>query len=228
MLDYTKDGRVAVIDLDDGKANAISHAFCKALTEALDRAQQEADAVALVGRPGRFCAGFDLNEFKKGPEATASLLAAGARVLLRLFSHPQPLVIGCTGHALAGGALILLTGDTRIGAAGDFKIGLNETALGMTLPPFGLRLSQFRLARRYLQAAYIQAHIFDPPGACDAGFLDSVSSAEEVRENAIETATALSQLPADAYRGNKLAIRGDTIGLMQAELLPEVNPLDLD
>ena len=182
MLTFTLDEQVAVLNLDDGKANAITSQFCVALIEALDRAEREAKAVALIGRPGRFCAGFDLNEFKRGPEATEALLNHGAKMLTRLFRHPQPVVVGCSGHAVAGGALILLTGDTRIGVEGDFKIGLNETAINMVLPFFGIELAQFRLTQAHLHAAYVQAQLYDPKGAQTAGFLDATVPADDLIE----------------------------------------------
>ena len=57
---YQLEDRTAVITIDDGKANALGHEAVDALSGALDRAVVEASAVLLVGRPGRFCAGYDL------------------------------------------------------------------------------------------------------------------------------------------------------------------------
>ena len=75
------------------------------------------------------------------------LVTAGAELLLDIYTHPLPIVIGCTGHAMAAGALLLLAADTRIGAEGEFKIGLPEVAIHMTMPIFGLELARDRLAR---------------------------------------------------------------------------------
>ncbi|MEO1339043.1 MAG: crotonase/enoyl-CoA hydratase family protein, partial [Myxococcota bacterium] len=163
-----------------------------------------------------FCAGFDLNEFKKGPAETYALLRKGAKLMLDIFRHPQPVVMGCTGHAVAGGALLLLTGDTRIGIEGDFKLGLNETAIGMVVPDFGLALAQHRLSRRYLQASVIQSRMYDPTGARDAGFLDEVVPPDEVKAQTLATAQALAQLSGEAYAGNKMAIRSSTIKALEA------------
>ncbi|MCZ6459340.1 MAG: enoyl-CoA hydratase-related protein, partial [Gammaproteobacteria bacterium] len=124
---YTLEGEVAVIGMDDGKANAVGHALIDEINQGLTRSLAEAKAVVIVGRPGMFSAGFDLKEFENGPEATTALVAKGARMMLRLFSHPQPVVAACTGHAIAAGAFMLLASDTRIGVQGEFKIGLNET-----------------------------------------------------------------------------------------------------
>ena len=81
MLNYQKNGEVAVIHIDDGKANAISHAFIEALTDALERARNEASAVALFGRPGRFSAGFDLSVVNAGGSAAQALVASGGAML---------------------------------------------------------------------------------------------------------------------------------------------------
>ena len=62
----TRQGDVLVIRMDDGKANALSNASIDALNAALDEAERDAGAVVLVGRPGRFCAGFDLSVINAG------------------------------------------------------------------------------------------------------------------------------------------------------------------
>jgi enoyl-CoA hydratase len=90
-------------------------------------------------------------------QETAAVGRAGALTMHRLFMHPQPVVMVCTGHALAAGALILLTGDTRIGVRDDFKIGLNETAIGLALPTFALELAKACVPAEQLTADVIQA-----------------------------------------------------------------------
>ena len=207
MLNYQKNGEVAVIHIDDGKANAISHAFIEALTDALERARNEASAVALFGRPGRFSAGFDLSVVNAGGSAAQALVASGGAMLKAIYSHPLPLVVGCTGHAIAAGALILLAADSRIGTAGDFKIGLNETSIGAVLPPFALALADDRISKRHQTAAIIQAQLYDPIGAVDAGFLDLVVEPDDLMEDTLAEAARLAALPNAAYAGNKIAIR---------------------
>jgi enoyl-CoA hydratase len=125
---------VAVIRLDDGKVNVVSHRVIDLLHRQLDTAEGEARAVAIIGRPGKLSAGFDLTEMTAGIERTRALVGAGGKLLMRIFGHPQPVVLAVTGHALAAGALLTLACDTRIGADGPSKIGLNETAIGMGLP----------------------------------------------------------------------------------------------
>ena len=218
MLDYTVNNQVAVVTLDDGKANAVGHDFVDAVNNGLDRALDEARAVLLVGREGVFSAGFDLKEFEKGPEATTALVNKGADMLLRIFTHPQPVVAACTGHAVAAGAFTMLAADTRIGVAGNFKIGLNETAIGMALPVFGLQLAAARLSRRWQTRCVVQGELLGPEDARDAGFLDRLCEADALRDVALEEAARLAELPTEAYAANKLANREPFIQAIRARL----------
>ena len=101
---------VVVVHLDDGKANALTHEIIGALQRALDRAEADDDvgAVAIIGRPGRFSAGFDLSVMTAGPDQARDLLRAGGELAFRMYELPKPIVLGCTGHALAMGAILLM------------------------------------------------------------------------------------------------------------------------
>jgi enoyl-CoA hydratase len=146
-----------------------------------------------------------------GLENTQRLVGAGGKLMMRLYGHPQPTVIAVTGHALAAGALITLSCDTRIAGDGPAKIGLNETAIGMGLPIFALELAKARLATSHLGRSTIQAEIYDPAGALAAGYVDQVVPAADVERIAIEEARRLGQLPNSAYRFTKLALRRELI-----------------
>jgi enoyl-CoA hydratase len=217
-MNYEQKGDVALLHFDDGKANVVGNDFVNSMNEGLDRAERDAKAVLIMGREGKFSAGFDLEELKKGPEAATALVTAGGRMLLRLFTHPQPVVAACTGHAIAAGAFTLLSCDTRIGIDGEFKIGLNETAIGMTLPEFGLELATARLSKRHLQTATVQARLFNPEQAVEVGFLDEVIDADMIQHHSLAIAGVLAQLPGENYAANKLAIRRPYIERIRASL----------
>jgi enoyl-CoA hydratase len=209
--------KVAVIEMDDGKVNAISHAMIDALDRALDRAEKEAKAIVLSGRAGRFSGGFDLGAMREGAEQARALVGRGAELALRLYAFPLPVVIACTGHAIAMGAVLLLGGDTRLGAEGDFKIGLNEVSIGLALPPFALRLAEARLSKRHLVRATLEAEIYAPSAAVDAGFLDRVTSAEGLAVEALAEANRLAALDRLAFQATKVGLRSDTIARIRAE-----------
>jgi enoyl-CoA hydratase len=203
----TLEDGVAVLRIDDGKVNVVSHRVIDLLHRHLDTAEGEARAVAIIGRPGKLSAGFDLTEMTAGIDRTRALVGAGGKLLMRIFGHPQPVVVAVTGHALAAGALLTLACDTRIGADGPSKIGLNETAIGMGLPLYATELAQARLSPAFLTRAAIQAEIYDPSGAVEAGYLDRVVPAGDCEELAVAEARRLGEFRTGAYSHTKLALR---------------------
>ena len=167
----TIENDVALIRMDDGKANAINFEMLAALNEALDKAEAEAKAIVLAGREGRFSGGFDLKAFASlGADGVYKLLDAGAELLLRLYGGPLPVVAACTGHSIAMGVFILNACDTRVGAAGEYKIGANEAITGMYLPIFAMELARDRLSPQHLTRAMVQGFIYNPEGAVEAGY----------------------------------------------------------
>lgn len=224
-LQLTIEDGVAILSLDDGKANAIGHEVIEQFHLALDRAVTDATAVVIEGRPGRFSAGFDLAVMQSGDKPMQDLVLAGAELMLRIYAHPQPTVAACTGHALAGGAILLMVCDTRIGAQGAFKIGLNEVGIGMALPTFAVELARDRLAGSHLVAATAQGAVYDPDGAVDAGYLDTVVEAERVIEAGRAEGARLSQLRRGAVAETKTRLRGDTLRLIRSTLVDDVASL---
>jgi enoyl-CoA hydratase len=224
-LTYRQDGPVAVVTLDDGKANAMGHAVLDGLGEALDRAEAEATALVLAGGARAFSAGYDLSVMTESTEAMQGLVAKGARFLMRLYASPLPTVAACTGHALAGGALTLLATDERIGPAGaPAKIGLNEVAIGMPLPIFAVELARDRLAPAHLTAAVL-GRVYDPEGAVAAGYLDRVVPADEVVDVAVATATERAVLRRGAVDRTKAALRGRMVEHVLATLDEDIAAL---
>lgn len=216
-----RDGDVLIVHLDDGKANALSASVIVAISASLDRAEADdtIGAIVLHGRPGRFCAGFDLSVMRGGDiGAVVSLVSDGGELVRRLYGSPVPVVAASTGHALAAGALILLGCDVRIGADVDCKIGLNEVAIGMVLPDWALTIAQDRLSRRHIQLAVATAQVTAGAGAVDAGFLDEVVPEAEVLATAIAAAHGLAVLDSRAYAGTVRALRGEVLAAMATQI----------
>ncbi len=218
-VSYALEGNVAVITMDDGKANAAGFAMLEALNNAFDRAEQEASATVLLGRPGLLSGGFDLKVMRDGNSADrARLFGLGARFMMRMYGHPQPLIMGATGHAVALGGFFLLAADRGIGMTGDFRIGLNEVAISMTIPTFGILLTQARLDPRELTNSAMFATLYSPEEAVRVGFLDSHSAPEQHRADVLAEATRLAELPGESFAATKLSYRQPTIDAVLAEL----------
>ena len=225
VLSYTLDQKVALIRMDDGKANALSVDMIDGLLVALTRAEEEASAIVLTGRPDRFCAGFDLRVMMSGPEQAKALLGRGSELLLRLYGATVPLVIACTGHALAGGALVVLTGDMRFGVQGAFKLGLNEVQIGLPVPVLAMEFARSRLSPAELTRATLLAQIYTPDEAVRAGYLDAVVDADQLLDRAKAEATRLGALARSAFRATKLRLRGVTIADIKARMEEDMRTL---
>lgn len=222
-VDYTRQGRTAVVRMDDGRANALSPSLLAALGEALRRAEaDEAGAVLIAGREGRFSGGFDLDTMRAGSDAAYALVLAGAELMLEMSEHPLPVVVACTGHAIAAGALLLLSADHRIGAEGSFKIGLSEVAIAMTLPRFGVELARERISKRHFVRATAQAELYRPEGALDAGYLDEIVPADRLLERALAECERLAELPQPAFCNTKRRGREAMVARIRATLEEDV------
>lgn len=216
---FAIDDGVAVLKLDDGKVNAFGPSTIAALDAAIDAAEAEARALVIAGREGKFSAGFDLGVIRSGPGPARELASAGARAAMRLYGAGVPVVAACTGHALAYGAILLLASDLRIGADGDARIGLNEVAIGLTLPVFGVELARDRLSPRHLTRAIGLATVYSPTEAVEVGFLDEVVPAEELEQTAVDRARALAgALNPGAFAGTRRNVRSAVIDRVLATL----------
>jgi enoyl-CoA hydratase len=222
-VNYELQDRVAIITIDDGKANAISHDIAAGVHDALEQAKSEAGAVVLTGRPGRFSAGFDLSVMTSSPEAARNLLKAGADIAIEIHEFPMPVVIASTGHALAMGAILLMAADVRIGAEGSFKIGLNEVAIGMPVPKFAVELARTSLSNAAFTAAVNLATVYDPAGAVVAGYLDQVVADDAVLPTALAHAAELAErLDADAFALTRQNCRGASLDLIRSGLATDI------
>jgi enoyl-CoA hydratase/carnithine racemase len=224
-ISYALEDKTAVVTMDDGKANALSYAMIDALVGAIARAEAEASALVLLGRPDRFCAGFDLKVMMSGPDAARDLLRKGADLLLRLYGCAVPLVIGCAGHALAGGSLVLLTGDVRVGAEGAYRVGLNELQIGLPVPVLAVELARARLLPTELTRATLGAQIYGPEEARSVGYLDELVAPERLRERALAEAARLGAYGRPVFEASKRRLRGATIEHIRSSLEADLRSL---
>ncbi len=213
-MEYSLENNIAVLHFDDGKVNAVGHQFIDDMVEGLNKAQSEASAVMIKGKDGIFSAGFDLKELQKGEKEFTSLVNRGFKLLTRLFSHPQPTVAVCNGHAAGMGAFLLLASDTRVGATGDYKINLPETSIGMHFNETLTALIYARVDCRYQTMTMVQSQPLTPELAVKAGFLDIVVAPEQLLAQATGYAQGLAELPAEFYKINKLDLRSGPLASM--------------
>jgi enoyl-CoA hydratase len=128
-----------------------------------------------------------------------------------MLSFPRPVVVACNGNAIAMGGFLLLSGDYRVGARGEFKIGLNEVAIGLTLPFFAIAIARHRLTRPYYDRCAVTGVILDPEEAQTAGFLDELADPADVAARARDAAMRLAGIDMDAHAATKLRVRSEAL-----------------
>lgn len=225
LVSFELQESVAVIRLDDGKANALSHAMMEELEGAFDRAEKEAKAAVLTGRPGRFSGGFDLKEMMAGKERAHALVKRGAELFLRAYTLGVPFVTASTGHALAGGVLLLATGDVRLAARGAFQLGLNEIKIGLPVPVLAMELARDRVAPSHFVEATLFATLYDPDGALAAGWVDAVTDEDALLGQALDRAKRLVPLSGAAFAKSKIIQRERTVGYIRETLAADLERL---
>jgi enoyl-CoA hydratase len=218
LVGYELQDAVATITMDDGRRNALSTAMFAEIAAALDRAHVDRAVVVLAGREGVFSAGFDLRVLAAGGAGARGMVKQGFELAERILAFPMPVVVACTGHAIAMGAFLLLAGDYRIGAAGPYKIGANEVAIGITMPFFAVEMCRQRLAPAHFHRAVITAEIYAPEDAVAAGFLDRVVPAPDLAAAARGKAADLATLNMEAHAASKLRAREHALRAIRAAI----------
>jgi enoyl-CoA hydratase len=212
---------VAVITLDDGKANALSPAMQIEIHGHLDRVEADAEvrAIVLAGRPGVFSGGFDLAVMRSGDVAAiVEMVASGGDLVRRIYGMGVPVVAAATGHAVAAGAFLLLACDVRVGADADVSIGANEVSIGMALPEWAITICAHRLSNRHLNRSMLTARLTDGRTAVDVGFLDRVVPPDDVVAAAVAEAAALTALDRPSYVEMVRRYRGAVLAEMAEEI----------
>ncbi|KJZ41898.1 crotonase/enoyl-CoA hydratase family protein [Pseudomonas fluorescens] len=207
LISYHLEDGIATLTLSNGKVNAISPDVIAAFNAALDQAVTDRAVVIITGTPGMLSGGYDLKVMTSGPKEAVALVTAGSTLARRLLAHPFPVIVACPGHAVAKGAFLLLSVDYRIGVDGPFTIGLNEVQIGMTMHHAGIELARDRLRKSAFHRAVINAEMFNPQSAVDAGFFDLVVSAEELQGAALAAARQLKKINMTAHKNTKLKVR---------------------
>lgn len=217
LVTYRLDDSIAFITMDDGKANVLGPSMQQALQQAIDHADRDdAGALVIAGNQKVFSGGFDLKVFNSGDAAAAiDMLKGGFELSHRLLSYPKPVVMACTGHAIAMGAFLLASGDHRI-AAPAYNIQANEVAIGMTIPYAALEVMKLRLTRAAFQQSAGLAKAFFGETAVASGWVDEIVLPDMVLSRAEEAAREFASLKRHAHAATKLRTRAEALAGIRA------------
>ena len=216
-------GDVAVITMDDGRANAMNPTFLNELNGCLDQAGQ-AGAVLIAGRTGNFSGGLDLKLLPTlSTEARREAVELFTAVMMRIWEFPRPTVAAVTGHALAGGAILALSTDLRYFVGGNYRFGLIEVPMGVPLPGFAIEMAASVVGGVTLTELVAHGRTFTADETLPAGIAQATAPAERLLELSLERASQLAKLPGDAYASTKARMRGASLQRARAAVLSETD-----
>ena len=214
---------VSSIIMDDGKANIMSPTMLAALHEAFDEAEKQEGLVLLSSGGKHFSGGFDLKVIREGTRTEqVAMLRAGAELALRILSFPRPVISVCKGNALPMGAFLLLCSDVRFAAEGEYKMGMNEVMIGLTVPHFAIEIARQRLTLAYFNRAVLLGEMYSPQEAAKAGFVDIVLPASVIDNVVEQTLKGLSAIDYAAHAKTKMRARKGAIDAIRAAIDSEL------
>ena len=204
-----KDG-IAQITMDDGKANSMNWKYFEEMGKALDQAENDgAKVLVIIGRPGFFSGGLDLKQLSiLTANDFEGFVTTFARTMLRVFSFPIPTIAVSTGHAIAGGAMLTFACDRRFAIDGPYRIQMNETAIGITLPHWMFLIAKSAIPSRWLNQALLHAKVYNPSEAMTCGILDGIAPDTDSLAALVKSASEeLVKLNLPAYAASKKNLR---------------------
>lgn len=225
IFQVTREGAVAVLTHDDGKANTFVQTTLEELVSVLDGIERS-DATALLyrGRTDYFSAGLNLKVLPSlSPEGWRGLIRSLGNAVLKLFLFGKPVIAEVTGHAIGAGAMLAFAADVRIVAKGNYKFGLNEVLNGLPVPTFGVEVARAALAQRNQTELILHGKLIGPDEALALGIAEAV--VEDVHAAALARATALAALPSRSYATTKRNLRGAAAEAARAKVAAEAQGL---
>ncbi|MGA2354873.1 MAG: enoyl-CoA hydratase/isomerase family protein [Terriglobales bacterium] len=215
MISISNHGAIRQLRLNRPPVNALNLELVAALRQAVEAAPQDgARALVLSGAPGRFSAGLDVPLLLGLDRAAMAALWREFYALLKaLAGSPIPIVAVITGHAPAGGTVLPLFCDWRVGAEGEFKLGLSEVQVGIILPPMVLAALRRQIGPRQAERLAVTGALISPQEALQVGLLDEVVAVDRVVDRALEWCQTLLAFPAEAMAVTRRNSRADLVAL---------------
>ncbi|RYG39262.1 MAG: enoyl-CoA hydratase/isomerase family protein [Burkholderiales bacterium] len=214
-------GQVAELRLTRAPVNALNPELCEDLKHALGSAVATgARGIVLAGGPKVFSAGLDVPYLLSLGEDQAALLQAwtaffdAARALI---ACPVPVVAAMAGHAPAGGCVLALCCDYRIMADGPYRIGLNETQVGLVAPE-GIQSLMARVVGAHrAERLLVAGAMVDSAEALRIGLVDELTGIDDVATRARVWLEELLQLPYKPMLETRRIARLDAVATLQPD-----------
>jgi len=204
-------GQIAMLRVNRPPANAIDLDLAAEFGTAVEdvAATDGIGALIVTGVGGCFSAGLDLKAVPTyDREHQQAMVIQVNRLFGGLYGLPLPTIAAVNGHAIAGGAILALCCDYRIGADADYKLGLAEARVGVPFPVAAMTIVQSELSHPVARRMVLTARNSSPRESLSMGVLDELQPPELLLPRAIEVAQEMAALPRSVYRRIKRDLRG--------------------
>lgn len=219
MINRFQRENIEVVQLNRPKANALNEDLIRALISNLDEISKDSNikGVILTGQEGFFSAGLDIVElYNKDEKYIKIFWALFSELLERIYTYPKIMFSAISGHSPAGGTVLSIMTDYRIMSKGNFLIGLNEVAVGLSMPIFIGRVFQSLLGERIAEKMTLQGQLVNPDSALEIGLIDEVIEQEKLLDHSIFIMQKWLKLPFQKQIESKLSLRRNIIDLMKS------------
>lgn len=209
MIELEDRGVVKILRMVAGKGNALNLEFASALVDAVAEIERgPAKAAIITGKGSVFGAGVDLPAIVAGgPDYVRRFLPLLQRAFERLVLFPKPLVAAVNGHAIAGGAILMLACDQRLLARGRARVGLTEVRVGVEFPAWPLEIVRFATPRQHFPTLVCTGRTYEPEEAMARGLVEELVEPERLIDRSYELAEEMAAIPASAFAETKRSVR---------------------
>ena len=217
MIKVSQKDQIQILELNRPKVNAIDESLIKSLNSELDKIEKNDSIKGLIltGQAGIFSAGLDIvSLYDKDREYMESFWFLFSSLLLRIYRYPKLIFSAISGHSPAGGTVISIMTDYRIMSKGNYVIGLNEVAVGLSMPIGIGRVFQSLLGERVAEKMTLTGKLVNPKEAEEIGLIDEVVESEKLLNHSIDTMNKWLKLPFNKQIESKLSLRKEVIDLM--------------
>ena len=217
MIKSYQKNQIQIIELNRPKVNAIDDSLIRSLNIELDKIERNDSIKGLIltGQSGVFSAGLDIvSLYNKDKEYMENFWLMFSSLLLRIYRYPKLVFSAISGHSPAGGTVISIMTDYRIMSKGNYVIGLNEVAVGLSMPIGIGRVFQSLLGERIAEKMTLTGKLVNPEEAESIGLIDEVVESDNLLNHSIETMNKWLKLPFNKQIQSKLSLRKEVIDLM--------------
>ncbi|MDH3404372.1 MAG: enoyl-CoA hydratase/isomerase family protein [Acidobacteriota bacterium] len=229
MLARIEHESILELRLERPPANALDTELLAALRSAVEAAPAAGfEALVLSGREGLFSAGLDVPALMRlDRPGIAGLWREFFGLLRALAASPVPVAAAVTGHGPAGGAVLTLYCDYRVMAEGDFRIGLNEVRVGLSLSEAIYGPLRLLVGHRQAERLAVGGVLVPAPEALRLGLVDELAPPGAVVERALDYLRGLLALPRRAMLATRAILRADLVRMISLDRSSEEDVVGL-